>query len=272
MKGDPYVPKKQAELDNPFDRGDGYVYFTSGGNLIRVRQKRWQVVAQFKERINSVCAERGKIACVGNKGILHRYDGKDWTKTKLGFDSAVAVCRLADGRYACCGLEGEVAIVDGEKITRVDLGKAITCCAAATNGVWIGGDGVYFFDGTQYERELDVHVQSLLVVGDEVYAGGAQVGLSGKAQLWRRKKPTVWETAPAPASTTEHDFFSMVWWHDSIWIGNVVQLARYVPGDEVEVVSDEGVSRYVGVANDRLIVCATGEARSYDGGAFVSLI
>lgn len=103
MRGEPYVARK-VELDKPFDLNDGWVYFTTGGDIVREREGNWEICAQLKERINAVSVTAdGSIACVGDKGVLHRWNGtmlssRVSSRLSNASCSTVAHCRLARKR------------------------------------------------------------------------------------------------------------------------------------------------------------------------------
>jgi hypothetical protein len=261
----PFVP--DAVLDNPFELGDGWIYFTSGGDIVRTRKKKWEIVAHLKERINCVAVEKdGRFACAGAKGILHRWDGS-WTRIKLGFPMVLGLVWSGGSKYVVAGSNGEVAFVDGKNVSRQDLSVGIMNCASEANRVWFVGEGVHRHEGSFYTRELEASGISVCV-GDTVYVGTPQNGPE-PSRVWRRVSGA-WEQIELHPMLDE-DILDMAWWQGTLWIANSVQLGRYVPGGTVEIVR-RGPTDRVRVINDRLVTCARGDAAMYDGATWLSLV
>ncbi|MBX3158271.1 MAG: hypothetical protein KF773_20045 [Deltaproteobacteria bacterium] len=262
----PFVP--DVALDNPFEIGDGWIYFTSNADIVRTRKKKWETVAHLKERINCVVVEAdGRFACAGQKGILHRWDGSSWTRQKLGFASVLGLVWSGGARYVAAGSSGEVAFVDGKHVARNDLGHAVMNCASESNRTWFVGEGVHRHDGNFYTREHEVSGISICV-GDTIYVGTPQRGPDASRVV--RRVSGSWEELDL-APMLDEDILDLAWWQGALWIANTVQLGRYEPGGAVEIVRNGATDR-VGVVHDRIVTCARGSAAMYDGATWLSLV
>jgi hypothetical protein len=268
----PFVP--DVGLDNPFERGDGWIYFTSGGDIVRTRKKKWEIVAHMKERLNCVAVEGSsgkpndaRFACAGTKGILHRWDGGAWRTIKLGFLNVLGLVWSGGAKYIAAGANGEVAFVDGKNVTRQDLGAGVMNCASEANRVWFVGEGVHRHEGSYYTREHETSSISICV-GDTVYVGTPQAGPQPSRVV--RRHQTTWEEIDLHPLLDE-DILDMAWWQGALWIANTVQLGRYVPGGSVEIVRNGPTDR-VRVIADRIVTCARADAAMYDGATWFSLV
>jgi hypothetical protein len=274
MDPQPYKPRA-LELSNPFGRDDGWFYFTTGGHIIRFRDGVSEKCASLGERINAVVTDPdGSLFCVTAKGNLHRYRDSHWSKLALGVKNTVDLLRLADGRFAALAWQDDesqlVFVQDDDSLTTHRFDKRFFSAAELPSGeILLAGEGIYRFDGQALTREHDAAVRSLLVAHDSAYAGGAQIGLSGKASLFRRKAEGSWAQI-SDSMVEDKDLFDLIVFRDSLYLANVLRLGCLRSDETIEIVRP-GLARYLGVVNEQLVVCSKGTASAFDGDDWVTI-
>jgi hypothetical protein len=205
---------------------------------------------------------------VSSKGNLHQYQNGKWSKLKLGVTNTVDLLATKKGGLVALAWEDDnsylVHIGDGKELTRHTFNKRFFAAAELPNGnILLVGEGIHRFDGEDLVQEYDVPAKSVLVHNNIAYAGGSQVGLSGKASLFYRDSDGNWTTIKDPC-LEDKDLVSLIVFRGDLYIANVLRLARLQSSGAVEIVR-EGLARYLGTVNDQLVICSMATASAFNG-------
>ena len=213
------IAGRRFALANPFEWA-GAACFTSGASLLEHRAGRWSQLFKSRGTLQGAWRAPSSFHLVDTRGQLHSHRDDRWTQLEVGGD-LLSVAGLDDDTLFCADIDGAlVGIRRGKVSSRLEIGAREPFLTCASGRVFCGTvDGIFSYDGKSLRKEADGSVACVRLLGDELWAGGHQVGLTGTSNLYRRDRKGKWESFSAD-EIADHTIFDLVTYQGRMYWAN----------------------------------------------------